>query len=133
MPEPEPISQDNEKLSQANLNIRSCRRTANTHIEDGHPTVYEGVFREDEAKRFVDNLFRGDTLKAAGTGPDKIMPAISRFGGGETARKRNAVFFPADPVSLKNTPDCFRRHRAGEPRDCLKIQFSYRLREWEAI
>ena len=96
-------------------------------------TITEETLQPDEAKRFVDNLFRGDTLKAAGTGPDKIMPAISRFGGGETARKRNTVSFPADPVSLKNIPDCFRRHRAGEPRDCLKIQFSYRLREWEAI
>lgn len=56
--------------------------------------IAEEKLKPEEAKRFVDNSFRDGTLKTAGTDFDRIMPAISRFGGGGSIRaekKRSVI------------------------------------------
>ena len=53
--------------------------------------ISEERLKPEEAKRFVDNSFRDGTLKTTGTDFDKIMPAISRFGGGNRAQKKQNV------------------------------------------
>ena len=39
----------------------------------------------------MENALRDSEIKTAGTDIDKVMPAISRFGGGERAKKKERV------------------------------------------
>ena len=49
--------------------------------------------KPEETRRFVDNAFRDGVLKTTGTDVDKILPPVSRFGGGggRTAKKQGVV------------------------------------------
>jgi type I restriction enzyme R subunit len=49
--------------------------------------------KPEETRRFVDNAFRDGILKTTGTDVDKILPPISRFGGGggRTAKKQGVI------------------------------------------
>ena len=46
--------------------------------------------KPEPAEKFMDNAFRDGTLKTTGTDIDRILPPISRFGGGnrESVKKR---------------------------------------------
>ena len=39
----------------------------------------------------VDNAFRDGVFKTAGTEIDKLMPPVSRFGGGDRTRKKKGI------------------------------------------
>ena len=45
----------------------------------------------EETRKFVDNTFRDGTLKTTGTEIDKLMPPISRFGGGGRDKKKQGI------------------------------------------
>lgn len=47
--------------------------------------------KPDETRKFIDNAFRDGALKTSGTDIDKIMPPVSRFGGGNRAVKKQSV------------------------------------------
>lgn len=47
--------------------------------------------KEDETRRFIENAFRGGEIKTTGTDIDKLMPPVSRFGGGNRAAKKQAI------------------------------------------
>lgn len=47
--------------------------------------------KPDETRKFIDNAFRDGALKTSGTDIDKIMPPVSRFGGGNRAAKKQSV------------------------------------------
>lgn len=47
--------------------------------------------REDETRRFLENAFRDGEIKTTGTDIDKLMPPVSRFGGGKRAEKKQTV------------------------------------------
>ena len=47
--------------------------------------------KSDETRKFMENAFRDGEIKTAGTDIDKIMPPISRFGGGGRAKKKLGV------------------------------------------
>lgn len=47
--------------------------------------------KPDETRKFIDNVFRDGALKTSGTDIDKIMPPVSRFGGGNRAAKKQSV------------------------------------------
>ncbi|MCL2047833.1 MAG: type I restriction endonuclease subunit R [Defluviitaleaceae bacterium] len=47
--------------------------------------------KEDEARRFIDNSFRDGVLKTTGTDIDRILPPVSRFGGGNRQDKKQSV------------------------------------------
>jgi type I restriction enzyme R subunit len=47
--------------------------------------------KPDETRKFVSNTFRDGTLKTTGTEIDKLMPPVSRFGGGGRAKKKQGV------------------------------------------
>jgi len=49
---------------------------------DLHNLIDSEKLKPDETRRFVDNAFRDGVLKTTGTDIDKILPPISRFGGG---------------------------------------------------
>ena len=44
-----------------------------------------------ETRKFIENAFRDGEIKTTGTEIDKLMPAVSRFGGGSRAAKKQAV------------------------------------------
>ena len=53
--------------------------------------ITEEKLKEDETRRFLENAFREGEIKTAGTDIDKIMPPVSRFGGGGRAKKKQGV------------------------------------------
>ena len=44
-----------------------------------------------ETRKFIENAFRDGEIKTTGTEIDKLMPAVSRFGGGSRAAKKQVV------------------------------------------
>jgi type I restriction enzyme R subunit len=48
--------------------------------------ISEESLKDDEARRFIANAFRDGALKTTGTDIDKILPPVSRFGGGGSGR-----------------------------------------------
>ena len=57
----------------------------------GQAIIGEEKLKQEQTKRFIDNSFRDGTLKTTGTDIDKIMPPVSRFGGGNRAAKKQSV------------------------------------------
>jgi type I restriction enzyme R subunit len=53
--------------------------------------ISEEKLKQEETRKFIDNSFRDGTLKTTGTDLDKIMPPVSRFGGGNRAAKKQGV------------------------------------------
>ncbi|MGI6622682.1 MAG: type I restriction endonuclease subunit R [Acetivibrionales bacterium] len=53
--------------------------------------IEEEKLKPEETRRFIDNAFRDGMLKTTGTAIDKIMPPVSRFGGGRTAKKQGII------------------------------------------
>ncbi len=53
--------------------------------------ITEEKLKPEETRKFIDNSFRDGTLKTTGTDIDKIMPPVSRFGGGGRAKKKQGV------------------------------------------
>ncbi len=53
--------------------------------------IKEEKLRPEETRKFVENAFRDGTLKTTGTDIDKILPPVSRFGGGGRAQKKQTV------------------------------------------
>jgi type I restriction enzyme R subunit len=47
--------------------------------------------KSDETRRFLDNAFRDGEIKTIGTDIDKLLPPVSRFGGGNRANKKKTV------------------------------------------
>ena len=44
-----------------------------------------------ETRKFVANAFRDGAIKTSGTDIDKLMPPVSRFGGGRTRKKQGVI------------------------------------------
>jgi type I restriction enzyme R subunit len=53
--------------------------------------IEEEKLKPEETRRFIDNAFRDGMLKTTGTDIDKIMPPVSRFGGGRAAKKQGII------------------------------------------
>ncbi|MDR5586510.1 type I restriction endonuclease subunit R [Clostridium aquiflavi] len=53
--------------------------------------IEEERLKPEETRRFIDNAFRDGMLKTTGTDIDKIMPPVSRFGGGRAAKKQGII------------------------------------------
>ena len=53
--------------------------------------IDEERLKSEETKKFIDNSFRDGTLKTIGTDIDKIMPPVSRFGGGRAEKKEGII------------------------------------------
>ena len=61
--------------------------------EDLGAIIQTEKLKPEETKRFLDNSFRDGTLKTTGTDIDKLMPPVSRFGGGggKRAAKKQGI------------------------------------------
>lgn len=53
--------------------------------------INEEKLKVEETHKFIDNSFRDGVLKTTGTDIDVIMPAVSRFGGGNRTEKKKRV------------------------------------------
>lgn len=47
--------------------------------------------KPDETRKYIENSFRDGQIKTTGTDIDKIMPPISRFGGGDRTKKKQTI------------------------------------------
>jgi type I restriction enzyme R subunit len=59
--------------------------------EDLTAIIDNEKLKPDETRRFIDNSFRDGALKTTGTDIDKILPPVSRFGGGNRAEKKQGI------------------------------------------
>ena len=55
--------------------------------------IIEEKLKEAETRAFVECAFRDGGIKTTGTDIDKILPAVSRFGGGGENRKAKKETF----------------------------------------
>ncbi|MCH5340741.1 MAG: type I restriction endonuclease subunit R [Acetatifactor sp.] len=53
--------------------------------------IQEENLREAETRKFIENAFRDGEVKTTGTDIDKLMPPVSRFGGGGRDQKKQVV------------------------------------------
>ena len=53
--------------------------------------IADEKLKEDETRKFIENAFRDGVVKTTGTDIDKLMPATSRFGGGNRATKKQGI------------------------------------------
>jgi type I restriction enzyme R subunit len=59
--------------------------------EDIAALIADEKLKDEEARRFIDIAFRDGVLKTTGTDIDKILPPVSRFGGGNRAGKKQGI------------------------------------------
>jgi type I restriction enzyme R subunit len=50
--------------------------------------INQEKLKPDETRKLIENSFREDEIKTTGTDIDKLMPPVSRFGGGGTRAKK---------------------------------------------
>ena len=53
--------------------------------------IQEEKLKPEETRIFLENSFREGEIKTVGTDIDRIMPPVSRFGGGNRAKKKQTV------------------------------------------
>ena len=53
--------------------------------------ITEEKLKPIDTRKFMENAFRDGEIKTTGTDIDKLMPPISRFGGGDRAKKKQGV------------------------------------------
>ena len=53
--------------------------------------ISEEKLKQKATRKFIENSFRDGMLKTTGTDIDKIMPPVSRFGGGNRAEKKQGI------------------------------------------
>lgn len=53
--------------------------------------IKEERLKPEETRKFVKNAFRDGVLKTTGTDIDRLMPPVSRFGGGSRDKKKQTV------------------------------------------
>ena len=61
-----------------------------THV-DVIKIIEDENLKADETHKFIDNAFYNGTLKTTGTDIDKLMPRMSRFGGGQRDIKKKIL------------------------------------------
>ena len=59
--------------------------------EDLKQLIIEEKLKSEETRKYLENAFREGEVKTYGTDIDKIMPPVSRFGGGNRAEKKQNI------------------------------------------
>ena len=59
--------------------------------KDLEKVIEEEKLKPEETKKFIDNSLKDGTLKTTGTDIDKLLPPVSRFGGGNRVEKKLGV------------------------------------------
>lgn len=58
---------------------------------DLNQIVQEEKLKPEETRKYLENAFREGEVKTVGTDIDKLMPPVSRFGGGNRAKKKQTI------------------------------------------
>ncbi|MBQ3334012.1 MAG: type I restriction endonuclease subunit R [Eubacteriaceae bacterium] len=112
--------------------------------KDLHDLITEEKLKPDETRKYVNNVFRDGEMKTSGTDIDKLMPPISRFGGGgqREAKKQTIIdklkvffekYFGLGLKSLDEAPAEDRKaHTKPKPADYVQkdIQKELKLGEY---
>ena len=53
--------------------------------------IEEENLKPEETRRFIENSLLAGKIKTTGTDIDKLMPPVSRFGGGNRAAKKQGI------------------------------------------
>lgn len=53
--------------------------------------IAEERLKKEETRKYIENAFRDGIVKTTGTEIDKLMPPVSRFGGGNRAAKKQGI------------------------------------------
>lgn len=53
--------------------------------------IQEEKLKPEETRRFLENVFQEGEVKTVGTDIDKMMPPVSRFGGGNRTEKKQTI------------------------------------------
>ena len=67
---------------------RFAREQRETDIQT---LIAEEKLKPEETRKFVENAFRDGALKITETDVDRLMPPVSRFGGGSRDKKKQIV------------------------------------------
>jgi len=59
--------------------------------EDITALIEDEKLKPEETRRYIDNALRDGMMKTTGTAIDKIMPPVSRFGGGRAVKKQGII------------------------------------------
>ena len=59
--------------------------------DDLNEIIASENLKADETSKFMENAFRDGAIRTTGTDIDKILPAMSRFGGGNRQEKKKTV------------------------------------------
>ena len=59
--------------------------------EELNQIIKEEKLKDVETRKFIENAFRDGEVKTTGTDIDKLMPPVSRFGGGKRANKKQGI------------------------------------------
>lgn len=59
--------------------------------EDLQTIIHEEKLKESETRKFMQIVFRDGFLRTTGTDFEKILPPVSRFGGGNRGKKKQSV------------------------------------------
>ena len=59
--------------------------------DDLETIIREEKLKDKETRTFMENAFRDGEVKTVGTDIDKLMPPVSRFGGGKRAAKKQGI------------------------------------------
>ena len=53
--------------------------------------ITEEGLKENETRKFMENAFRDGEVRTTGTDIEKLMPPVTRFGGGKAAKKQGVI------------------------------------------
>ena len=70
--------------------------------DDLNEIIASENLKADETSKFVENAFRDGAIRTTGTDIDKILPAMSRFGGGNRQEKKKTV--------IEKLKSCFEKY-----------------------
>ncbi|MDK2943283.1 MAG: type restriction enzyme subunit [Acetobacterium sp.] len=59
--------------------------------DDLKAIIKDEKLKPQETRKFLENAFRDGEIKTTGTDIDKLMPPVSRFGGGSRAKKKQGL------------------------------------------
>ncbi len=97
---------------------RFVREQRETDIQS---LIAEEKLKPEETKKFVANAFRDGVLKTTGTDVDRILPPVSRFGGGGSRDKKKQTVIEKLKSFLKNTLGCLARKIISIKKNHLEI------------
>ena len=79
------VNEDDDIMSDWNNYVSEEREKELSSI------IQDEKLREPETRKFLENAFRDGEIKTAGTDIDKLMPPVSRFGGGNRDQKKQTI------------------------------------------